>query len=293
LPVAGCRLPRRAGAAHDAPRPGLRQGRCRCQRRHRPRGDLGRGDMFVVIKFAGIARQYDIRGLLAKFSPGTSVLEIDPLAVPVNCRWDNWERVRRICGTITAAAPSQVALVAYCSGSSLVSQVADALASVGVCVTGHAVLDPVTVTSAVIYDELRQIAESLGRNISPEDYEALHLYHSDRCDTSRAENILRSWTNDFASIALGPPAMADPLFNELAERYISWVSFLCTAAWGNEGISRSSVIFTSEERLSEAGDSGIFPNDGLHSYATQGASCLSADQCILDFGNWCKSAMGK
>jgi len=251
----------------------------------------GRG-AFVIIEFTGIARQYDIRSILAKFAPESAVMEIDPLAIPENCRWDNRERARQICRTITAADPSRVALVAYCTGSSLASQVASALASVGVCATGYAVLDPVEVTSEVIYDELREIAESLGRNISPEEYEALHLYHPDLCDTSRVENILLSWASDYASDALGLSAKTDPLIKEIAVRYISWISFLCATAWAREEVSRSPAIFTSAEGLTQAGDSGRFRND-VRSYATQGAPCLAADQCMLDFGNWCKSVMDK
>ena len=250
-------------------------------------------EMFVVIEFTGIAQQYDINSILAKFAPGTDVLEIDPLDMPENCRWNNQERAHQICRTITAAEPSRVALIAYCTGGPLASQVTSALASVGVCVTGYAVLDPAAVTSAVIYDALSEIAESLGTNISPEDYEALHLYRPDICDTSRVENILLSWTKDYASDALGLSAKNVPQIRELAERYISWISFLCATGWTKEKMSIPFAIFASEERLARVGDSGRFPNDVLHSYATQGASCLTADQCIVDFGNWCNSVMGK
>jgi len=154
-------------------------------------------------------------------------------------------------------------------------------------------LDPVAVTSTFIYDALREIAESLSRNISAEDYETLHLYSRDLCDASRVENTLLSWTCDYASDALGLVVKNEPLIEQLAERYISWVSFLCATAWSNEKMFRPFAIFASEESLAQLGDFREFPNDALRSYVTEGASCLTAEQCMLDFGNWSNSIMGK
>jgi hypothetical protein len=251
------------------------------------------GDMFVVIEFTGIARQYDIPGILRKITPETTVLEIDPLDIPDSCRWDNQERAREICRTITAAAPSRVALIAYCTGAFLASQVASALASAGVCVTGYAVLDPTAVTSSVIYDALGEIMEALGRSISPHDYEKLHLYNPELCDTSRVEDILLSWIRDCAPDALALSAYDDPLINELAERYINWISFLCATAWEKDELSGPLSIFTSEDGLEHAEYLRGLPRGVLNSYATQGASCLAAHHCVLDFGNWCKSVIAK
>lgn len=248
------------------------------------------GDLFVVIEFTGFARQYNIRNILGTFTPETAILEIDPLTISENYCWDNGERVRQICKTITAVEPSRVALVAYCAGCGLASQVASALSSAGVCVTGCALLDPVAVTSTFIYDALREIAESLRRDIPVEDYEALHLYSSSLCDKSRVENTLLSWTCDYASAALGVSAESEPLIEQLAERYISWISFLCATAWANQEMSGPLAVFTSEEGLSQLGDSAKFPDDVLRSYVTQGAPCLTADQCTLDFGNWAVQA---
>lgn len=249
--------------------------------------------MFVVLEFTGIVQQYDVRSILAKFCPGTEVLEIDPLSTPERCRWDNQERARQVCETITAAKPSRVALIAYCTGGSLASQVAAGLASADVHVAGFAVLDPAVVTKTVIFNALSEIAEALGKHITPEDYETLHLWQPDLYDKSRLESMLLSWTGDYASDALGLSDKDDPLIKEIADRYAGWISFLCATAWTEEEMFKPLEIFMSEERLARMADSGRFPNDVLHSYATHGESCLTADQCELDFGNWCKSVMSK
>lgn len=233
--------------------------------------------MFVVMEFTGFAREYNIRNILTKFTPGTAVLEIDPLTIFEDYCWDNGERVREICKTIIATEPSQVALIGYCAGCGLAGQVASELASAGVLVTGCALLDPVAVTRAFIYDALGEIAESLRRIISVEDYEALHLDSSSLCDTSRVENTLLSWTSDYASDALGVSADSEPLIEQLAERCISWISYLCATAWSKGEIFRSFAVFTSEEGLTQLGESANFPHNVLRSYVTQPA-------CLIDFG---------
>lgn len=251
--------------------------------------------MFVVMEFTGFARQYNIRNILTKFAPGAAILEIDPLAVFEDYCWDNGERVARICKEIVDAAPAQVALIGYCAGCDLARQVAAELSSSGVLVTGCALLDPVAVTSAFIYDALAEIADSLGRrNISAEDYEALHLADASLCDRPRVENILLSWTSQYAADALGVSADSEPLIEQLAERYISWISYLCATAWANGEMFRPFAVFTSDEGLTQLGYSASFPGDGFRSYATQpGAPCLTADQCILDFGSWAVQAAGE
>jgi hypothetical protein len=249
--------------------------------------------LFAIIEFTGITKQYDVRQMMIEAAPDALIVEIDPLAVPENARWNNADRAQEICKTISSFRPSRVVIVSYCTGASFACKVASLLTANGTEVVGNAALDPALVSKETIIDAVQEIGSSLGRNVAPDWYDQVNMDCNELCRISFLEKTLRLWTRDYAVNSMGEQTEFGDLIDELAERYISWLAFLCSAAWSTDGFCYPLTVFASAERTATTSDSSMHGTGELHIYATEGQPCVASEECQAAFRHWCHSVMSK
>jgi hypothetical protein len=245
----------------------------------------------VVIEFTGVARSYHLGKAIVEQFPDAELLEIDPLNVREDVLWNVGARAGELCSDIADRAPASVVIVGYCSAAILCGQVARQLAESGIRVTGTALLDPVIVDDELIVSALQDIEVSLdcGSRITG----SIPLASSALFDSAKAEELLRGLADEYAAAHLPSGARIKSMVEYLADRYIAWVSFLCSAAWDKRPLPHPGklAVFSSADGRAPGEYTTIFRADELRLYSTHGRPCLSAPDCATDFYAWLKEVV--
>jgi hypothetical protein len=248
-------------------------------------GEL-RGALVVVIEFTGVARSYHLGKAIVRQFPDAELLEIDPLNVRKEALWSVGARARELCSEITGRAPADVVIVGYCSAAILCGHVARQLAESGISVSGTALLDPVIVNDELIVSALQDIEVSLDCGSRIRD--AMPPASSALFDSAKAEELLRILADEYAAVHLPSGARIKSMVEFLADRYIAWVSFLCSTAWDKRPLWHPGklTVFGSADGLAPGEYTKIFRADELMLYSAHGRPCLSVPDCATDFYAW-------
>lgn len=249
------------------------------------------GSLVMVVEFTGIARSYNLTKLIASLLPAADILEIDPLSVPENALWSVSARAQEFCRKIVGRAPARVVIIGYCSAAVLCGQVARQLTQSGINVTGTALLDPVIVDDELIDNALQEIESSLDCGSRIRDN--IPAVSNELFDISRTEELLRVLANEYGATHFPGGARIESLIEELADRYIAWISFLCSTAWDTVPMRHPGrlAIFSSVDALASGEYRTIFEVDELKLYPSHGQPCISLPDCVADLCAWMKEVI--
>jgi pimeloyl-ACP methyl ester carboxylesterase len=247
---------------------------------------FSRHGLVVCVSFAGIAQRYDIVSVVQDAIPGVRCMIIDPLVGVNASNWNSDQRAQELCHQVTTLAPAQVVVTGYCTGAAFAAQVAAKLAEAEIPVSGTAVFDPVKPDRQMINAALDEMMTSLG--CTSDTFRDVDLSSRQQVDILSIEDMILGWAGDYTARFFSEAEDMDALMKELADRYISWISFLCSSAWQEKPAAKAeeAAVFASRE-LCESDVLGLnFPANETRLYGTNGDSCLSDPDCLADFKQW-------
>jgi hypothetical protein len=245
----------------------------------------------VAVEFTGIARSYGLSSVIAGALPDAEILEIDPLDVREDARWGIGARARElgreIVGReIASRAPARVVIIGYCTAAVLCGRLGRQLAESGIQVAGTALLDPVVVDDELLDDALRDIESTLECGSKIRD--CIPTASSAVSHPAATEELVRLLADEYAAANLPAGARVRSMVADLADRYISWISFLCsTVVDAQPALPRGRVaIFSAADGPVPAEYKTLFGADEWKAYPADERPCLERPDCAQDFRAW-------
>lgn len=247
--------------------------------------------LVVAVEFTGIARRYDLSSVVANVLPDAEIMEIDPLDVGKDALWSIGARARAFALEIADRAPAHVVIIGYCSAAVLCAQLGRQLAESGIYVAGTALLDPVIVNDELLDDALRDIESTLECGSRIRD--SFPTASSAALNTAKIDGLVRLLASEYAAANLPAGARVASMVADLADRYISWISLLCSTVLAAEPAQKRGrlAVFAAADGSAPGEYETIFGADELKLYAAGRHPCLALPHCSEDFYSWLKEVV--
>lgn len=245
------------------------------------------GLTIAVLDFTATAQDHDVSTMLRDVLPDANILVVDPLDVDKASWWQLEQRAVAVSGKVSLTGIREVKLVSYCTGAILAEPVAGTLTKRGIRVSGIAIMDPLAITDEVVLAALHEVATSLGQEVATEQADAL-IGHNWRSQ-DLVENFIAEWICKYAKKTFPENPSAAELLTELAERYVNWLAFLCSARSFTGAVSAPVTVFASAERFSDLPATFPWKAAETNVFQTGGLPCLENKECADTFIHWVES----
>lgn len=244
----------------------------------------------AYLEFFGVAERYNVSGALANVRD-VEVCSFDPLKVPIKAVADTTRRAQAIASTIADTYPHTVALVAVCTGASLIGPISAELKKRGIEIWATALIDPANITRDTVQIALQDIAKNLEADFS--ETSDIGRAAIDEDSIVWAEGLIQQWVEGYISANTSDKDLEfRAMLDQLRQRYVNWISFLCAAMNSPhlQAMPEVSAVFASNERLDAQLGASLAESAVMHLYDTGGKPCLGEGICSTAFSSWFERA---